>query len=151
MPHRLAHVVGPWIVVVAIAFLWSAPVQAQMLVEAVLCEQVVEREPQRPLVSDGDLAPTISAAAGNVYLWTKIATDGPVTLVHTWYKQHDTGTVPESLEIASVPLSIQPSTGFRTWSSVTLVPGVSVGSWRVTVTTESNPGEILYQAAFNVK
>ncbi|MFO7597257.1 MAG: DUF2914 domain-containing protein [Desulfocurvibacter africanus] len=136
--------------------LMTCPAFAQVLVvEAALCEDVVNREPVDLITStDQSVLPVVEAGkTGQVFLWTKIKTSEETVVVHSWYKENPNVAElgPDMHPMSEIELRVHPSDGFRTWSTASLMPGVSEGMWRVTVTTAADPENILYQEAFQVK
>ncbi len=134
----------------------ACPAFAQVLVvEAALCEDVVNRQPVDLITSDEEAKlPVVEAGkVGQVFLWTKIKAAEETILVHSWYKENPDVTQigPDMHPMSQIELRISPSDGFRTWSTASLMPGVSEGVWRVTVATAADPGAILYQESFQVK
>lgn len=138
------------------ALLMTGPAVAQVLIiEAALCEDVVNRQPVDLIISDDQsMLPAIEASkVSQVFLWTKVKASEETAVVHSWYKENpDVAEVGSDLHpMSKIELRIHPSDGFRTWSTASLMPAVSEGMWRVTVTTADDPQTILYQEAFLVK
>lgn len=142
--------------ILALSAFAAGPAAAQVrVVEAALCADVVDRQPMGVITSGEQTSPPVVQAgeAAQIFLWTKIATDEEATIVHSWYKENP-DVAQSGMELApaaEIELRVKPSDGFRTWSRVSLLPGLSEGSWRVTVTTAADPRTILYQEAFEVK
>jgi len=132
----------------------SAAAQTRV-VEAALCLGVVERMPTEPVVSsDPSMLPVVdTSATGQIFLWTKLSSPEETVVVHTWYRENPevAESGPELAPAAEVELRVFPSESFRTWSTISLLPKISEGMWRVTVTSAADPVTILYQQAFLVK
>ncbi len=89
-----------------------------VVVEMVLCKDVVDREPYEPTAE-------VSLSEGKIYTWTKIKASNPPTFVkHVYYLQ--------GKNVAEVTLNITYPT-FRTWSSKTIKGNWMLGQWRVEV------------------
>lgn len=100
------------------------------LIEHVLADNVVEREPV-------GVADRFSTAHGRVYSFVRLANPGPPTAVtFHWYR--------DGREHAVIELEVGTSPGWRTWTSVTALPG----RWRVVV-AEVN-GAILDERFFEI-
>lgn len=85
--------------------------------EAVICLDVVDREPIDP----GD---SFEASVGKLYCFTKIiGAQEPIEIAHIWYYG--------DVERARVNLSVEAST-WRTWSSKIIQPH-EIGDWHVDV------------------
>lgn len=101
-------------------------------VEAVLCTDVVDRQP----VGEAD---TFGDDVGKVWLWTRVKGATDTTFVkHNWYF--------EGNEMASVELAVK-SPNWRTYSSKNILPEWD-GNWEVKVVDAS--GQTLVSKKFTV-
>lgn len=78
-----------------------------------------------------------------VFLWTRIKSPGDGLVHHTWYK--------EGVQQAVVDLSLRESPGFRTWSSKNIDPNFHLGRWKVVVSADGDPNDVLCVAHFIVQ
>lgn len=105
---------------------------SSITVEAVLCADVVDRQPVGEAETFGD-------DVGKVCLWTRIKGATDTTFVkHNWYF--------EGKEMASVELAVK-STNWRTYSSKNILPEW-YGNWEVKVLDAS--GQTLVSKKFTI-
>lgn len=126
------------------------------IIKVVLARDVVDREPIEVLDPPGfcgrtegreDMIPVVhSKTDTKIYLWVKVESPVEGTLRHSWYKA---GMGWEKM--AEIDLKIQKSSGFRTWSSKRIIPGVHNGQWMVVISTASDPEIALCKVDFEVK
>ena len=126
------------------------------ILEVALARDVVNREPVDVLDPPGfcgrtegreDMVPMVhSKTDTKVYLWVKVESPVEGTLRHSWYKA---GMGWEKM--AEINLKIQKSSGFRTWSSKKIIPGVHNGKWMVVISTASDPEIALCKIDFEVQ
>ena len=126
------------------------------IVEVVLARDVVDHEPEGAFEppafcekseSQQDMVPVVDSKDNEkVCLWTRVQSTIDETLLHTWYKE-DGGWV----KMAEVPLKVQKSLGFRTWSSKKIIPGLHRGKWMVVISTASDPENALCKVHFEIK
>ena len=95
----------------------SAAAASLQVESAVICEQVVDREPV-------DVGSSFSATLGKLYFFTKIVgAEGNAQVTHVWYFG--------DVERARIPLSVR-AASWRTNSSK-IIQAFEVGNWRVEV------------------
>ena len=120
--RRLFYILFVLCALVAVVLYQVVTVKAQEaasveVAEAVICLDVVDREPIDP----GD---SFEASVGKLYCFTKIiGAQEPIEIAHVWYYG--------DVERARVNLSVEAS-GWRTWSSKIIQPH-EVGDWHVDV------------------
>lgn len=88
-----------------------------------------------------------SSTGDRVYFWTKVQSSMSGLLHHTWYQNAEQGWT----EAANVSLNIGESSSYRTWSSKTIDPSMHRGEWKVEVSTDEQPGNVLCTARFRVE
>ena len=126
---RVAAVVS---MIAAVFFAVTAAAAILQVESAVICEQVVDREPV-------DVGSRFSAAVGKLYFHSKlVGADGNTQITHVWY-YGDT-------ERARVTLSVRAS-NWRTYSSKR-IQAHETGAWRVEV-LDAN-GDTLEIARFEI-
>ncbi len=126
------------------------------ILKVVLARDVKDREPVGVFDPPGfcgrtegreNMVPVVhSKTDDRVYLWVKVESPVEGTLRHSWYKA---GMGWEKM--AEIDLKIQKSSGFRTWSSKRIIPGVHNGQWMVVISTASDPEIALCKVDFEVK
>ena len=98
---------------------WSQDAALQ-IEEAVVCQDIVDREP----VGSGDVFAKESA---KIFCFTRVVgATGETQITHNWYYQG-------SLQ-ASVKLNVR-SSNWRTWSSKTMMPSMA-GEWMVEILSD---------------
>ena len=126
------------------------------IIEVVLARDVVNLKPVGVYdppgfcggteIREGMIPVVHSKIDTKVCLWTKVKSPVSGTLRQTWFKA---GMGWEKM--AEVNLTIQKSSGFRTWSSKKIMPGVHNGKWMVVISTASDPEIALCKVDFEIK
>jgi hypothetical protein len=130
--------------------------EAIEIVEVVLAQDVVNHEPEGAFEppafcerSEGqqNMVPVVDSQNNvKVCLWTKVQSTIDETLLHTWYKEDGSW-----VKMAEVTLNVQKSSGFRTWSSKQIIPGIHSGKWMVVISAASDPENALCEVRFEIE
>ncbi len=125
----------------------------QEMIDVIFARDVVNREPIDPFqpgaycgpesAPSGSIPVIDSQQENKVYLWNRVKSQGEYVIRHRWLK--------DGVEVAMVELDVAESPGWRTWSSKNIDPNFHIGSWKVEVTTASNPSNVICIAHFIVK
>lgn len=102
------------------------------VVAASVCREIVSNEPVEP-------GTAFTNDVGKVYCYSKISATAETEVWHKWSLNGE--------EIASVPLPIGKSSGWRTFSSKN-IRQIDTGSWKVTITDAES--KILQELEFTV-
>jgi hypothetical protein len=119
---RLPYALFILAMLATIIFCQAVAVKAQMkgaveVAEAVICRDVVDREPI-------DVGDSFEVSVGKLYCFTKIVgAQQPIEIAHVWYYG--------DVERARVNLSVG-AASWRTWSSKTIQPH-EIGDWHVDI------------------
>lgn len=89
------------------------------IVEARICEGIIEREPVAP----GDVFPS---DINELYCFSRVKSDENTEIKHIWYCNGE--------PVAEVPLNIGASSGWRTFSSKN-ISTLDKGNWKVEIVT----------------
>lgn len=141
------------IIISLFAMMIAMPVfSATEIREAVLSEGINERNPFEPLSgtqicgNENNPASVNSAYVNKIYLWNRVNNDEQKQLIHSWQKK----VAGSWNEEANINLNIGVSFGWRTWSSKNIDPHFHKGDWRVVITTEEEPENVLCVVNFSV-
>ncbi len=125
----------------------------QEMIDVIFARDVANREPVDPFqpgaycgsgtTPSGSIPVINSQQENRVYLWNRVKSQGEDVLRHRWLK--------DGMEVAMVELDLAQSPGWRTWSSKNIDPNFHLGSWKVEVTTASNPSNVICIAHFIVE
>lgn len=132
--------------------------QADFLVKTVvLSKDVKKRTPQGiflpPAYCEKDkngqaaIPEVQTSKTSHVIFWTKIEATSTGKIRHSWHHKTD-GTW---TKISEVDIPIQPSPGYRMWSSKSLNPDLHIGEWMIVVAPSKEPDRIICIARFTVK
>lgn len=119
---RLSYILLVLVMLTTITLYQVATIKAQEVAsievaEAVICRDVVDREP----IDAGD---SFEVSVGKLYCFTKIVgAQEPIEIAHVWYSG--------DVERARVNLSVEAAT-WRTWSSK-IIQAHEIGDWHVDV------------------
>ena len=112
-------------------FTWADSLKIK---EAVLCEEVENREPEY-------IGTTFSKDVELVYCYTVVqGAQGTTTIKHVWYFGDK--------KMGAIPLKIKKSKRWRTWSNKTILPEWT-GKWKVDIV--SVHGRVLKSVAFEIE
>ena len=131
---------------------------AAEVVDVALAASVSEREPVGPFepaaacqtsTPPAYRVPVVDAQAfHDVYLWTKIAAAQTREIRHRYYKESADGFTMAT----DVVLSVDPSAGYRTWSSKSILrSSAHKGMWKVDVVEVGDAERVLCSVFFNVE
>lgn len=140
------------------ALLLASAAGAAEVVNVSLAANVSEREPVGPFAPAAACqtstppayrVPVVdSQAFHDVYLWTKIAAAQTREIRHRYYKE----SAGEFAMTADVVLSVDPSAGYRTWSSKSILRSLMhKGMWKVDVVEVGDAERVLCSVFFNVE
>ena len=119
---RLSYILLVLVMLTTITLYQVATIKAQEaasieVAEAVICRDVVDREP----IDAGD---SFEVSVGKLYCFTKIVgAQEPIEIAHVWYSG--------DVERARINLSVEAAT-WRTWSSK-IIQAHEIGDWHVDV------------------
>lgn len=124
------------------------------IVSVALAEYIDNRQPAEVFTnnltcdSGESSAPTInSKEIPTIYLWTKVDNDEKRSFTHAWQMEFEG----DWDVVADVNLKVGKSRGWRTWSSKNLDPILHVGYWRVLVSADDEPDNVLCSVYFDVE
>ena len=140
------------------ALLWVHVAGAAEVVEVALAANVSEREPVGAFTPAAACRTGTPPASGvpvvdsetfdRVRLWTKIAAAQAREIHHRYYQESDGSFAMTT----SVALSVEPATGYRTWSSKNILRSpVHQGLWRVDVVEVAEAERVLCSVFFTVE
>ena len=146
------------LMVVLGALLWANIAGAAEVVDVTLAANVSEREPVGAFTPEAACqtstppahrVPVVdSQAFHGVYLWTKIAATQTREIHHRYYKE-SAGEFSMTTDIA---LSVDPATGWRTWSAKSILrSSMHRGMWRVDVVEAGEAERVLCSVFFTVE
>jgi hypothetical protein len=119
---RLPYVFLILVMLTAVIFFQAVTIKAQMagaveVAEAVICRDVVDREPI-------DVGDSFEVSVARLYCFTKIVgAQEPIEIAHVWYYG--------DVERARVNLSVA-AASWRTWSSK-IIQAHEIGDWHVDI------------------
>ena len=139
--------------------LWINVAGAAEVVDVALAASVSEREPVGAFAPAAECqadtppanrVPVVdSQAYHGVYVWTKIAASQPREIHHRYYMDTEEGFS----VAANIVLSVEPATGYRTWSAKSISRWASMhqGMWKVEIVEMGDADRVLCSIYFNVE